>query len=285
MIKLGYEYFSISNDVFSQILYAGIRFFVSGIFVFIVSAFMQKGFPKIQKGNCWNIILLALTYTFLQYLFFYIGLSHTMGASASVINSTSVFIAAILAHFIYKDDKLTAKKLIGCLIGFFGVVTACFAGGEKTGFSFWGEGFLLLTALFFVIGSIINKRASKKNSSFTVTAYNLLIGGALLIAVGLFGYNGEMKITPIGVAVLLYLIFVSSVGFTIWSILLSKYPIGSISIFNFIIPVSGTIFSGIFLGENIFTWQYATAAIAVSVGICIVNATAKYKNYPKNQGK
>ena len=36
MIKLGYEFFSISEDVFSKILYAGIRFFIAGIIVFIM---------------------------------------------------------------------------------------------------------------------------------------------------------------------------------------------------------------------------------------------------------
>ena len=278
MIKLGYEQFNISSNIFSPILFAGIRFFISGIFVFLIDWIMHKKVPTVQKGNKLTVLFVALTYTFLQYVCSYIGISNTAGASASVINSTSVFIAAILAHFIYKDDKLTVKKLVGCLIGFAGVVLACLTGGGiGSGFTFMGEGFVLLTAFFFVLGSIINKKAAQKNTSFTITAYNLLIGGALLIVVGLIGYNGEMTVTPLGILVLLYLIFVSSVGFTIWSMLLRKHPIGSISVFNFILPVAGTIFSAIFLGENIFTWQYGVAALAVCVGIIIVNTSAKKK--------
>lgn len=279
MIKLGYELFNISDDVFSKILYAGIRFFISGIIVLIIDAVKQKKIPFVEKSNRIHVLLIGLTYTFLQYIFFYIGLSNTTGASGSVVNSASAFIAIILAHFIYPDDKLNFKKIAGCLIGFSGVVIACFANGGIETISFRGEGFILIAGTFFVVGSTINKKASQINNSFTVTAYNLLIGGFLLIVTGILGYNGEIIVNLPGILVLLYLILVSSAGFTLWSMLLKNYPIGKLSVYNFVIPVSGTILSGLFLKENIFTWQYIVALLLVSSGICIVNYTLeKSKN-------
>ena len=271
MIKLGYEFFGISDDVFSKILYAGIRFFIAGIIVFIIDSVKGKKIAAVGKNNLLNVVLLGLTYTFLQYIFFYVGLSNTTGASGSVVNSASAFVAIILAHFIYPDDNLNFKKIAGCILGFSGVALACFAGGEISSFRFNGEGFIVVAGLFFVIGSVINKKASRFNGSFTVTAYNLLIGGFFLIVTGLLGYNGEIKLSFGGVLVLLYLVLVSSVGVTIWSTLLKSYPIGKLSVYNFIIPVSGTLLSGIFLQENIFIWQYMLALILVSAGILTVN--------------
>jgi drug/metabolite transporter (DMT)-like permease len=271
MIKLGYEYFGISDDVFSKILYAGIRFFIAGIIVFVIDSVRNKKPSAIEKKNIKNVVLLGVTYTFLQYIFFYVGLSNTTGASGSVVNSASVFFAIILAHFIYPDDKLNFKKIAGCVLGFLGVALACFAGGEFSGFKFIGEGFILIAGMFFVVGSVINKKASKINGSFTVTAYNLLIGGFLLIVTGLFGYNGEWKITFVGILVLLYLVLVSSIAVTVLSSLLKTYPIGKISVYNFIIPVSGTLLSGLFLKENIFIWQYGAALLLVTIGIFSVN--------------
>ena len=271
MIKLGYEFFGISDDVFPKILYAGIRFFIAGIIVFIIDSVRNKKPSAIKKNNIKNVVLLGVTYTFLQYIFFYVGLSNTTGASGSVVNSASVFFAIILAHFIYPDDRLNFKKIVGCALGFAGVALACFAGGEFSGVGFSGEGFILIAGMFFVIGSVINKKASKINGSFTVTAYNLLIGGFLLIVTGLLGYNGEMTVTPLGILVLFYLVLVSSVGVAVWSALLKNYPIGKISVYNFIIPVSGTLLSGLFLKENILIWQYAAALLLVSVGIFTVN--------------
>jgi drug/metabolite transporter (DMT)-like permease len=277
MIKLGYEYFGISDDVFSKILYAGIRFFIAGIIVFVIDSVRNKKPSAIEKKNIKNVVLLGVTYTFLQYIFFYVGLSNTTGASGSVVNSASVFFAIILAHFIYPDDKLNFKKIAGCVLGFLGVALACFAGGEFSGFKFIGEGFILIAGMFFVVGSVINKKASKINGSFTVTAYNLLIGGFLLIVTGLFGYNGEWKITFVGILVLLYLVLVSSIAVTVLSSLLKTYPIGKLIVYNFIIPVSGTLLSGLFLRENIFIWQYMAALALVSAGILTVNHVSERK--------
>ena len=282
MIKLGYEFFGISDDVFSKILYAGIRFFIAGIVVFVIDSVRNKKPSAIKKNNIKNVVLLGVTYTFLQYIFFYVGLSNTTGASGSVVNSASVFFAIILAHFIYPDDKLNFKKIVGCALGFAGVALACFAGGEFSGFGFSGEGFILIAGMFFVVGSVINKEASKINGSFTVTAYNLLIGGFLLTVTGLLGYNGEMTVTPLGILVLLYLVLVSSVGVALWSSLLKNYPIGKISVYNFIIPVSGTLLSGLFLRENILIWQYAAALLLVSVGIFCVNYIPNRKSSETN---
>ena len=277
-IKLGYAYFSITNDVFSKILYAGIRFFISGIFVYIITFCRQKKAPTLQKNNIVNVILLALTYTFLQYTFFYLGLSNTTGSIGSIVSSSSVFIAIVLAHFVYPDDKLNAKKILGCIVGFGGVLIACLGDSGFTAFSFTGEGFILLASAFYVVGSVFSKKAANIDGSFTATAFNLLIGGTLLIIIGLIGKNGEMQITWQGVLVLAYLVLVSSLGFTLWSSLLSKYPIGKLSVYNFIIPVSGTFLSAIVLGENLFQWQYLVALLLVSVGIVIVNLTIKNKS-------
>ena len=271
LIKMGYAYFSITDDVFAKILYAGIRFFVSGILVWLFDAVRQRKTPVVAVSNRINVVLLGLTNTFLQYVFFYMGLSKTTGASGSVVNSSAVFMGILLAHFLYPNDKLNLKKVIGCVLGFAGVVIACFANESAGRFSFFGEGFILIADAFFIIGSAINKKATRINHSFTVTGYQLLIGGFLLIAVGLCGYRGGITVTWQGVLVLLGLVLVSSVGFSIWSMLLKSYPMGKLSVYNLVIPISGTLLSGLFLRENIFTLRYMLALVLVSVGICTVN--------------
>ncbi|MBQ9748655.1 MAG: DMT family transporter [Clostridia bacterium] len=271
MIKIGYTCFGIGDDAFVQILFAGIRFLIAGVFVFLVTLGKDRRVPRIAKGNGGMLLLVAVFYTFLQYIFFYIGLSNTSGASGSVMNATSTFIAVILAHFIYPDDRLTAGKIVGVLLGFAGVLFAVLVGDGMGGFSPFGEGFILISATCFVIGSVLNKKATKRNDSFTVTAYNLMIGGALLITLGLLGGGATLTFRPMGVLVLLYLAMVSAVGFTIWSTLLRKYPVGEISIYNFVIPISGTILSSLFLRENIFKWQFLLALALVCAGIIFVN--------------
>lgn len=274
MIKLGYAYFGISDGMFSKILYAGVRFFISGVVLMIANCVIEHRLPVIAKGNKVNVVLLALTYTFLQYMFLYVGYSNTSGTLASVINSSSAFIAIIIAHFVYKDDRINLRKLVGSVVGFFGVLLACAFGRGKLLFSFFGEGFIVIGALFFVIGSVFSKKATEFNNSFTVTAYNLLIGGGTLAIVGLVG-GGRFEVTWQGVLVLLYLVFVSSAGFTLWSALIRKYQISKLGVYNFIIPVSGAIISGVVLGDKVWSLGFVFALALVACGIITVNLNAK----------
>ena len=104
-----------------------------------------------------------------------------------------------------------------------------------------------------------------------VTGYNLLIGGAVLVAAGLIGGGGFKAVTARGIAVLAYLAFLSAAAFTIWTMLLQYNPLGKIAVFNFIIPISGTLLSAAFLGENIIEPRYFVSLALVCAGIIIVN--------------
>lgn len=277
-IKLGYDLFGMEGDIFSSILYAGIRFFSAGVAVFIFTSLYEKKLPSFKKQNALDVVLLGVVYIFLQYLFFYIGVSNVPGTVSTLLTSSSVFISIILAHFIYKDDKITLAKAIGSIIGFAGVFMVCVSGLSGKGFTFTGEGFVFVSSFMFVLGSVINKKVTKSISSFVSTAYNLLIGGLLLIIVGFSGYNGGIEVTFSGCLALMYLIFVSSFATTLWCTLVKNYPIGDLSIFNFLIPVSGAIFSGILLKENIFNLKYILSLLLVCTGIIAVNFKVKTKS-------
>ena len=280
-IKVAYSFLEIGADAWTQILFAGIRFFISGFVVFGFTCLKEKKPPLFEKNNAWNVLSVALFYTFLQYIFYYVGLSNTSGAVASLISSSSVFIAVILAHFVYSDDKLNLRKSLGVALGFTGVVLSTLGNGSTEKVSWLGEGFVFLSAFCFVIGSMLNKRATKRNDSYTVSAYNLLFGGGLLTIVGLVGGGNIGTVNIQGVLALAYLIGVSSVGFTIWSGLCKKYPIGKLSVYSFIIPVSGVAFSALFLSENIFKWQYLLALLLVSVSIIAVNYRSEKEEVEK----
>ena len=179
-----------------------------------------------------------------------------------------------MAHFIYPNDKLNWQKSIGTCLGFIGVLLALLSGIHDVSFSLWGELFIIIATVCFVIGSVFNKQATSLNDSYVVTAYNLLLGGLGLVVVGLIGGFEQIQtftFTWKGVLAFLYLVAVSSVGFTIWSILLKKYNLGSVGVFNFVIPVSGAIFSALLLGEDILRLEYCLALLFVVLGIIIIN--------------
>ena len=272
MIKIGYELFSVTDDIFMKMLFAGIRFTIAGLLLLLFGTVKNKAVPKFPVNKLPLVILVAAVYTSLQYTFFYTGLSNTSGASGSVINSSSVFMAVILAHFIYKDDKLTLLKFLGAIAGFGGVLFAVLSKESfASSISFMGEGLMMIAAFSSVIGSVLSKYATKTIESSTMASYNLLFGGVMLTLIGVIFTKDAFSISLQGILVLLYLSFVSAFGYTVQSKLFKEYSISKVSVYNFVIPVSGAFFSGIFLQENILRWEYLLALLLVSIGIVAVN--------------
>ena len=129
-IKLGYAWMNIdASDTASQILYAGCRFTLAGILTILLGSVLNKGLLVPKKQAIPKIVWLSLLQTVIQYLFFYIGLAHTSGVKASIIEGVNVFVAILVAGLIFKQEKVTARKMVGCLVGFAGVVLVNLIGG------------------------------------------------------------------------------------------------------------------------------------------------------------
>ncbi len=272
-VKVGYSLFNISiNDIATKLIFAGLRFALAGIIVLLVQVISKKDILSFSKSECIQVTLLGVMQTTVQYIFFYVGMSYTTGVRGSIINGTGTFFSIILAHFIYKNDRLSLNKIIGCIIGFLGVIIVNLNGESlvQNSFSFKGEGFIMMAALMLSISSIYGKRVTKKKDASIVTGYQLFIGGVILIIIG-FLFNGKLEgFTVKSISLLIYMALISSIAFVIWTELLKYNKVGVISVFNFLIPVFGTLLSAIFLGENIFNIKILIALICVCIGIFLV---------------
>lgn len=274
-IKIGYRLFNITDSVSTKLLFAGIRFVIAGIMVLIVYIFMNKKLPVLKKKYIIPVTGLAIVQTTIQYIFFYIGVANCAAANGSIVNSCTTFISVILAHFIYKNDRLDYNKVIGCIIGFSGVLICTIGPGAQTSthVSILGEGFVIIAALAFSISGVMSKYVTKKVDSVITTGYNLLIGGIILMITGIVAGGHFDTVTGAGIVVMAYLALLSAVAFTLWTILLKYNKIGRICIYNFVIPVSGIFLAGIVLHEDIWHLRYFSALLLVSAGIIIVNST------------
>ena len=274
-VKIGYVWFHIEGAG-SQVLFAGYRFFMAGVFTFLISCVLEKKVIRMKKSSVPYVFAQGILQTTVQYVCFYIGLAHTTGAKGSVINASNAFFTIIVAHFVLKAEKMTWKKAMGCLIGFAGVVVINLAPGAwGSGFSLLGEGLVLLCAFSYGTSSVTLKMISDKESPTTITAYQLLFGGAVLIAIGLAAGGSVHGFTVKSTALFIYMALLSTVSFTLWAELVKYNPVGKVAIFGFSIPVFGVALSAVFLKENIWTVQNLAALILVSIGILIVNLPEK----------
>ena len=274
-IKIGYEMFHIEGAG-SQILFAGYRFFLAGIFAYAAACITERRLVTIKRSSVPYVFGQGILQTTIQYVCFYIGLAHTTGAKGSVINASNAFFSIIMAHFFMKSEKMTWRKGLGCLVGFAGVVVINMAPGAwGSGFALNGEFLVLLCSFAYGTSSVTLKLISDRETPTAITAFQLLFGGGVLILIGLVSggsvYGFHMKSTLL----LVYMALLSTVSFSLWAALLKYNPVGKVSIFGFSIPVFGVALSAVFLHERIVSVQNLAALVLVSIGIIIVNSPGK----------
>jgi drug/metabolite transporter (DMT)-like permease len=271
LIKLGFAAFQITTNMTgSKMLFAGIRFFLSGFIILSVAKAMGRSFTIRKSTDWWFVLIFALLNTTLHYLFFYLGLSHSEGARAAILNSLGTFLVVLLACSFFKSDRLTVSKIAGCIIGFAGIL-ALNLGGESSGqFTWLGDGFIILNALCSAIAGLLTRGLSKRIDIFVGTGYSLAIGGALLIVPGLLAGGTLPRINVMGIVCLLLLIAISTIAFALYNKLISLNPVGKVAIYNSLIPVVGAVTSCLCLNEH-FYWKYAIAGTLAALGIYIIN--------------
>ncbi|MGN0277617.1 MAG: DMT family transporter [Hominisplanchenecus sp.] len=274
-IKIGYRLFSIPADsTGSQILFAGYRFTLAGILALLIGSFLNRRF-LIPKRTSWGMVIrLGLVQTVLQYLLFYIGLANTTGVKSSIIEASNVFLAILCACLITRTEKLNASKIAGCVLGFAGVVLINLNGsGFEGGLRLSGEGAIFGSAAAYAVSSVMIKSYSSRENQVTLSGWQFLFGGLVLIVAGL-GMGGEVTgFTPASTSLLLYLSLVSAVAYSLWGTLLKYNPVAKVSVYGFMNPVCGVLLSALLLGESSQAFGPAgfIALLLVCAGIYIVN--------------
>ena len=258
-IKIAYELFKIGpEDTASRIMLAGARFMIAGVMTILFGSLLARKFLLPKKESWKNVLVLSLVQTVGQYYFFFMALANTSGVRGSIINASGNFIAILFAVYIFRFEKMTLKKLAGCLVGFAGILLilgggqALLEGGRVT---LAGEGAMLVA----------------------LSGYQFLIGGVILYAIGSL-MGGQFVFYTASCALnLLYMGFISAGAYTLWGVLLKYNPVSRVSILGFVNPVMGVLLSALFLGEGreAFSLTGLLALLLVSAGIVIVNTSEK----------
>lgn len=274
-IKLGYALFQIpSNETWTQILFAGMRFILAGTLTILIGSALGRMILVPTKAAIPSIAKLALFQTILQYIFFYIGLAHNSGVKASIINGSNTFFVILLAGLVFRQEKLSFKKIAGCVIGFAGVIIVSMNGKTiDMNLSLMGDGSLFLCAISYAVSSCLMKNYSKNHNPVMLSGYQFILGGIVMVILGLIMGGRITHVSVSAVFMLFYLACISAVAYSLWGILLKHNPVSKVAIFGFTNPVFGVLLSAWWLGEGSSELgiNALIALILVSIGIFIVN--------------
>ena len=281
-INLGYDFclepLGNRKDVPSIMLFAGVRFILAGLLTIAIYSIARRKLLYPKRKNLLKVGSVSMFQTVLQYVFFYVGLANTSAVKGTIASGTSVFFSILVASLIFKQEKLSLKKILACIIGFFGIIAV-----NLSGLSFdmnFGDASVLISAAAAGIAAVLTKRFSSDEDPVVISGYQFFMGGILMSIIG-FVFGGRITLGAVeGILVLLYLGMLSAVAYSLWGVLLKYNSVSKVTIFSFMTPVFGVILSKIMLTDsgNVPIINLIFALLLVCIGIFMLNYQKEKKN-------
>lgn len=273
-IKVAYQLFSVpSGKPMSQILLAGARFTLAGVFTVLIGSISEKRMLIPKRKSFPSIAVLAFFQTIVQYSLLFVGVAHTTSMKSSIIQGSTTFFSIVFAAYLFRQEKITPRKLIGCIIGFAGVVLINFSGDKIDRLSLLGDGLVVIATCSFALSLPLVKKYSEGEDPVLLSGYQFIVGGIVLMLIGYAGGGKLVPTAPKAWLLMAYLGFLSAAAYSLWSLLLKFNPVSRVTIYSCINPICGVVFAALLLDEqNSFTvFQLVLSLALVCAGILIVN--------------
>lgn len=257
---------------------------IAAIGLHIVLLFQGKRLPTDRQGII-DLLILGTINTILPFVLISWGEIHIESGLASVLQGTAAFFTLLIAHFVFPDERITLKKVLGLLIGFLGIVVLTSRSSEAAGHTSDGSLYLLgqaavIAASFcYGIGGVYSRKAmQRKLDPFVVAAGSMtvasVLAGILAYAAPLVGAQapaalGSLSFTTIAAVGMLGLLNTFA-AYLIFYPLIKVLGSTRTSMVTYVVPVVGLILGSIFLGELI-DLRLLLGTVMILGGIAVVN--------------
>lgn len=266
MVKLGYGAYNIvtTGDI---LFFAGVRFTICGALISLYAFVTDKKSFKDVKRALVPVLLSGLFAIILHYSFTYSALKLTDSSKTAILKQVGVLFYVCFSSMFLKEDKLTAKKLIGVLMGFVGIIAI---NANANGISFnIGDALIIAASFCTVFSNVISKKVFRTVKPITSTGISQWFGGVVLLIIGnLLGGSMDFALSK-SAFIMVYICFASIFSYSIWFTVVKNGELSKLFIIKFAEPVFACIFGAILLGENIFRVQYILAFLLIAMGIYI----------------
>jgi drug/metabolite transporter (DMT)-like permease len=129
------------------------------------------------------LVGLALLGTFLNRVFWSIGLSLTTASNSALLMATSP-IFVVIGSFLLARAEVTLRAALGIFLSFMGVflvIQGDWKGGVMGSETFRGDLIIIVASIFWALFTVLAKKLLKEYSSLKVTAYVMFIGAILFL--------------------------------------------------------------------------------------------------------
>ncbi|TQR21200.1 DMT family transporter [Psychrobacillus vulpis] len=251
---------------------------LSSGFVVLLILWQMKLLRKPTKQEWKYILLGALTNVVAHHYFLNIGLSITSGTHGGLILGTGPMLTAISAAIILKYFP-TRIQWLGLLLGLAGVSVSILVGGGESNGANIGDFYVLLAILAQVLSYMVVSKAAKTLDPRLLTAYMMLVGAPVLIAISFVqepgGFSKFGETTPYFWGLFLAsAIICTAIGHLMYNYAVGKAGATKAAIFMNLNPLFSMLLSAIFLSE-ILNIRHFIGLFLIVAGVILGSGAAE----------
>jgi drug/metabolite transporter (DMT)-like permease len=233
-----------------------------------------RGIPLFKRDRTLAAGILAGVLFALEFLLIYRGLVWTTATRGVLFLYLAPFFVVIGSRWLIPGDHFHISQWLGLLLSFVGIVIA-FGLPTPAADSRQVLGDLMLVggAAAWAATTLTIKASALNRISAEKTLLYQLVVSAPLLGVGALVFGERLTALPSAVALGAFAyqtIYVVSITFTIWFVLVVRYSAARLSVFTFLAPLFGVAAGHLVLGEPL-TPAFAVAVALVATGLLLVN--------------
>ncbi len=239
------------------------RLIIAATFLQVVLRMSGQALPR--GWSIWSsFFVMTMLSNVGPYLLVLQGQMGTTSGLAAVLTATTPLFTILLAHVFTRDERLTANKFVGVIVGILGVAIVvgldAWAGASA---SMVAKLFLIAASLLYAIGSIYAKRFSKLPP--LVIATGIMTSGALLsLPLSLYfdrPWTLPIPSTEVWLAVLFTGVFGSALAAISYFRLFAVSGASNAMLVTLLLPVTPVIGGALYLGERLALREVIGAAV------------------------
>lgn len=218
------------------------------------------------------LTLIGLGNVVLPFLLITWGELYVSSSMAAVLQASTALFGLVIAHFLFADDRISVRKIVGLTTGFGGVVLLFQnnLGGEQ---SLAGMAALVAASLCYATFTSWGRKLIQRDlPPVVLAAATLAVGAAVTGPMALFyGLTPLTDISADALAAVLTLGLLNTfVGYSIYYFLVRELGVARTTMVTYVFPAVGVALGALMLQEEIGLVLVTGGALIIA-GIAIVN--------------
>jgi drug/metabolite transporter (DMT)-like permease len=274
LIRVGVEQLSPFQVVF-------IRTFIAAVGLNLLLLLLGKRLP-LDRRVLVPLFVIGIGNTTIPFAFITWGEKFITSGLASMLQSTASLFTLVVAHFWFVDERITAQKLVGLVVGFIGVcvlASRSIVNGQFDVPQLAGSMAIVVASLFYAVFAsysrkVIQNRVEPLVVSAGAMTFAAVSSGICMVIAPLLGGEAAVPLDTVSsdvvIAVAILGLVNTFIAYIIWYWIIRELGAARSSMVTYVTPGVGLALGAIILHE-VIDWRLIAGALLIFAGIAIVN--------------